>query len=176
MEITSRSSVSREERFVKEVLQLIQNDKGLAARLRRADNPDTEYQCWELLARFGIDLERESKRLPYATLAAAMARTKSDTNGSLTLGQGLSRCYEDGVQSDPAKSRLRRLLACQVLPELNRILRGTLSLIESKVRRPLDYIRLLGQLNRFSFNPQQVRAQWAQEFYRKTTEADGEEA
>ena len=78
MESNDQSRTSREERFVKEVLQQIHGDKGLSARLRRADNPDTEYQSWELLARYGINLEWESQRLPYTTIVAALARTKED--------------------------------------------------------------------------------------------------
>ena len=168
MELNDQSPTSREERFVKEVLQQIQGDKGLSARLRRADNPDTEYQSWELLARYGINLEWESQRLPYTTVVAALARTKEDANGTLPLGQALMYCFEDGRESGPAKARLRRLLACQDLVEVTRILRGTLSLIESKINQPLDYIRLLQQLNHFHFDAQKVKAQWAQEFYRKS--------
>jgi len=38
-------------------------------------------------------------------------------------------------------------------------------LIGSKVGQPMDFVRLLRQLRRFPFNGQQVKAQWAQEFY-----------
>ena len=67
--------------------------------------------------------------------------------------------------SDQAKTRLRRLLACDDLAELCRILRPMFALVDSKVSQPLDYTRLLRQLRRFPFNGQQVKAQWAQEFY-----------
>lgn len=156
---------SWEERFVHSVIQQCQQDKGLAARLRRGDNPATEYQSWELLASFGVDLEREHQRLPFVTLAAAIARAKAERNGSLSLGRALAACYEDGRESSQAKARLHRLLACDELAELCRILRPLFSLIESKAGQPLDYLRLLKQLRRFPFNTQQVKAQWAQEFY-----------
>lgn len=156
---------SWEERFVLSVIQQCQQDKGLAARLRRGDNPATEYQSWELLASFGVDLEREHQRLPFVTLAAAIARAKAERNGSLSLGRALAACYEDGRESSQAKARLRRLLACDELAELCRILRPLFSLIESKAGQPLDYLRLLKQLRHFPYNAQQVKAQWAQEFY-----------
>lgn len=167
---------SWEERFVHSVIQQCQQDKGLAARLRRGDNPATEYQCWELLASFGVDLEREHQRLPFVTMAAAIARAKAERNGSLSLGRALAACYEDGRDSSQAKARLRRLLACDELAELCRILRPLFSLIESKAGQPLDYVRLLKQLRRFPFNTQQVKAQWAQEFYAQALASQEPEA
>lgn len=160
-----KASPSREERFVAGVIKLCAENKGMAARLRRADNPATEYQSWELLAAYGVDLERERERLPFVVLAAAIAKARAEQNGSLTLGRAIAACYESGNASDQAKMRLRRLLACDDLAELCRILRPLLSLIDSKVGQPLDFIRLLKQLRRFLSNAQQVRAQWAQEFY-----------
>lgn len=165
---------SREERFVAGVLKLCAENKGMAARLRRADNPATEYQSWELLATYGIDLEQERERLPFVSVAAAISKAKAERNGSLGLGRAIAACYENGNASDQAKARLRRLLACDDLVELCRILRPVLSLIDSKVGQGLDYIRLLKQLRRFPFNAQQVRAQWAQEFYGQAADA-GEE-
>ncbi len=156
-----------EERFVNSVIQKCQLDKGLAARLRRADNPATEYQSWELLASFGVDLEQEHQRLPFVTIAASIAKGKADRNGSLALGLAIATCYEDGRESSQAKARLRRLLACDDLPELCRILRPLFSLINSKAGQAIDHIRLLKQLRRFPFDSQQVKAQWAQEFYRQ---------
>lgn len=166
----------REERFVTGVIKQCLQDKGLAARLRRGDNPATEYQSWELLAAYGIDLESDLQRLPFVTVAAAIARGKADYNGAMSLGHALASCYDDGRDSGPGKARLRRLLACDDLPELCRILRPLLSLIESKARQPLDHLRLLRQLRRFGFNPQQVRAQWAQEFYGQVPQAPAGES
>ena len=165
---------SREERFVAGVLRLCAENKGMAARLRRADNPATEYQSWELLAAYGIDLEQEHERLPFVSVAAAIAKAKAVHNGSLGLGRAIANCYEEGNVSDQAKARLRRLLACDDLMELCRILRPAFSLIDSKTGKGLDYIRLLRQLRRFSFNAQQVRAQWAQEFYGQAVHVEEE--
>ncbi|WP_260294593.1 type I-E CRISPR-associated protein Cse2/CasB [Sedimenticola hydrogenitrophicus] len=164
-----------EMRFVNGVVQQCQQDKGLAARLRRADNPATEYQSWELLASYGIDLEREYQRLPFVAIAAAIAKSKAERNGTLSLGRAIAACYEEGRESSQAKARLRRLLACSDLAEVSRILRSLFSLIDSKARQPLDFIRLLGQLHRFSFNDQQVKAQWAQEFYSQPVNENAQE-
>lgn len=165
---------AREERFVSGLIQQCQQDKGLAARLRRADNPATEYQSWELLASYGIDLEHEQLRLPFVTVAAAIAKAKIERNGVMPLGRGIAACYEDGRDSNQGKARLRRLLACDDLPELCRILRPLFSLIDSKAAQPLDYLRLLKQLRSFSFDAQRIKAQWAQEFYAQTAVQAGE--
>lgn len=162
---SEQKPASREERFVTGVLKVCSESKGKAARLRRADNPATEYQSWELLAYYGIDLEREWERLPFVTVAAAIAKAKTERNGSLGLGRAIAACYENGNSSDQAKARLRRLLACDDLDELCRILRPLFSLIDSKVGQGLDYIRLLKQLRSFPFDPQRIKAQWAQDFY-----------
>lgn len=165
-------TASREARFVAFVLTTLQKDKGMAARLRRADNPNTEYQSWEFLAGFGIDLEKEYQRLPFVTVAAAMAKAKASSNGSLRLGQAIAQCYSDGNKSDQAKAKLRRVLACDDVPELCRILRPVLTLVESRVPQPLDYIRLLDQLRRFHWGAQKIKAQWAQEFYGQRLEEE----
>ena len=162
--------------FVEYTIRRCSQDKGLAARLRRADNPTTEYQSWEHLGVFGINLEIQHQRIPFAIIAANIAKTKSEHNGNMTLGSGIANCYKDGNQSKQAQARLRRLLACNDILELSGILRPLLSLIASKSNGSLDYIRLLQQLQSFRFDEQRTRtkAQWAQEFYvtKPTLEAE----
>ena len=160
------------QQFIRYVLDNCLRDKGFAARLRRADNPATEYQSWELLATFNIPIEFDHPRLPYLLVAAAVARAKADQNGSCSLGAAIAACYEEGANSDQAKARLRRLLACDDTAEVCRILRGVLSLIQSKTRQTLDYERLLKQLLQFGRDNQRVKAQCAQEFYHKPVEEE----
>lgn len=160
---------SRDQRFVEAILQRCAKDKGLAARLRRADNPATEYQSWEVLGALGIDLEKDYQRLPYVTVAATIAKSKAASNGKVSLGRAIAACYEGGRDSNQAKVRLRRLLACDELSEVCRILRPILTLIDSKTGQPLDFVRLLKQLRNFPFYAQSIKAQWAQEFYGQTT-------
>lgn len=169
---------SREGRFVNAIIERCGQDKGLAARLRRADNPATEYQSWELLATHGVDLEKEWERLPFVTVAAAIAKAKAEQNGKARLGRALAACYDDGRESSQAKARLRRLLACTELSELVRHLRPVLTLINSKSGQGLDYQCLLKQLRSFAFDPQRIKAQWAQEFYNQplAEQAEGEQA
>lgn len=155
--------------FVDYIINRCQIDNGLRAALKRADNPATEYQSWEVLAGFKVDLEYENQRLPYATIGAAIARTKVEKNGAATIGLAIARCYEDGNASDQAKAKLRRLLACDSVPEVCRILRPLFSLIESKGKIALDYASLLNDLLWFGHDDSQLRikARWAQDFYGK---------
>jgi len=162
---------SRGKAFVQSMLLRCQTDNALAAALRRADNPATEYQSWEYLAAFNIDLEKPWQRLPFACIAAAVARAKLESNGSAGIGRALAACYEDGNESDQAKARLRRLLACDSVEECCRILRPMFSLIDSKAKVTLDYARLLDELLKFHWDSQQIKARWAQDFYRRNVEA-----
>lgn len=163
--------------FVDYIINRCQSNNGLRAALKRADNPNTEYQSWEVLAGFNIDLEHENQRLPYATVAAAIARSKAERNGASKIGQAIAHCYEDGNASDQAKAKLRRLLACDSVPEACRILRPLLSLIESKGNVALDYASLLDDLLWFGHDESQLRikARWAQDFYGKFTAGDRDE-
>lgn len=162
--------------FVGYLFQRCAQDKGFAARLRRADNPATEFQSWDTLAAFGVNLEFAPERQPFALIAAAVARCQKPANGTLSLGKAIAQCFDDGNQSDQAKARLRRLLACDQIEELCRILRPLLSLIQSRVSQPLDYARLLSELRWFDRSAQQTKARWAQQFYGKTAETEKEQA
>lgn len=163
--------------FVDYIIKRCQGDNGLRAALKRADNPATEYQSWEVLAGFKVDLEHESQRLPYATIGAAIAKAKAEKNGSAKIGQAIAHCYEDGNASDQAKAKLRRLLACDSVAEACRILRPLFSLIEAKGNNALDYASLLDDLLWFGHDDGQTRikARWAQSFYGKAVEGGKDE-
>lgn len=154
--------------FVTVLCQRCQNNKGLAARLRRADNPATEYQCWDTLAQFNVNLEFAERRLPYALIAASIARSKQSENGGLSFGRAIAQSFTDGRESDQAIARLRRVLACSDTIELCQILRPLLMLIQSRVTQPIDFASLLQDLLWFENNSERVKARWAQQFYGKT--------
>jgi len=154
---------SRGHSFVDFIIKRME-DNGIAAALRRADNPNTEYQSWDTLAAFNIELDKPWQRLPFATVACAMAKAKAEKNGSIGIGQAIARCYVDGKESDQAKAKLRRLLACDSVEEACRILRPLFSLINSKGNIALNYANLLDDL--LYWNNQTTKSRWAQDFYR----------
>lgn len=163
------SSRNKSIAFVDYIIKRCDENSGLRATLKRADNPATEYQSWEVLAGFHINLEYENQRLPYASIGATIARSKIEKNGTIKIGQSIANCYDDGNSSDQAKAKLRRLLACDSVPETCRILRPLFSLIESKSNSSLDYASLLDDLLWFGNEDNQIRikSRWAQSFYGK---------
>jgi len=170
-QITSDTKTkSKEELFVEFVIERCKQDKGFAARLRRADNPATEYQSWDILAPW-INLDEAWQRLPYATVAAAIARSKVTENGKLGLGRAMANSYAAKMatndDNNPANARLRRLLACDDIQEVCRVIRPILTLISSKIDQPLDYRRLLLDLRYFG---EKSKIRWAQDFYRQSVQ------
>ena len=151
--------------FISHVISKMESDRAMRARLSRADNPATEYQSWEYLVPFGVDLERKPERRAFATVAAALARAKLKTDGTQGLGRAIASAYADGPvkpQDNPqAKARLRRLLACASSEEACDILRPLLQLLASK-GAAVCYARLLRDLLYFS---EQTRAHWAKDFF-----------
>ena len=86
---------SRSQTFVAAVLKRCECDRAFAANLRRADNPDTEHYAYGPLAAFGIALERDGERRPFALIGAGLSRSKAARDGSLGLGEALRRCVAD---------------------------------------------------------------------------------
>ncbi|MGR3221420.1 MAG: type I-E CRISPR-associated protein Cse2/CasB [Candidatus Anammoxibacter sp.] len=160
----------REHAFIEYVLGRMKNDNAFGAALRRADNPATEYQSWEYLTDW-CDLEKAWERRPFATIASAIAHVKPVADGSLGIGKAITACYEDGNKSDAAKSKLRRLLACDSIEEACVVLRPLLNLIASRGAR-LSYGQLLNELLWFG---DRIKVKWAVDFYgrRRDDDSDG---
>lgn len=155
---------TRGQAFTRFIISRMQ-DNSFVAALRRADNPNTEYQSWDTLAAFHVDLDKPWQRLPFASIACAMAKSKTEQNGATGIGQAIARCYDDGKDSDQAKAKLRRLLASDSVEEACRILRPLFSLINSKGNSSLDYARLLDELLKFHWDSKGIKSRWAQDFY-----------
>lgn len=165
MSMPQHAPQGREVDFVAYLCQRSQNDKRFAARMCHADNLATEYQDWDTLVAFGVNLELPEERLPFALVAASVARSVQPVNGVLPLGQAIAFAFREGRESEQARARLRRLLACDDIEEVCRILRPLLSLIRSRVHQQLDYASLLVDLRSFHRNAESTKARWAQQFY-----------
>lgn len=161
---------TRLQHIVTAILEQCAQDKGFAARLRRADNPDTEPYAYGILCALGVDLERDAERRPFALIGAALSRDKRGQDGDLGLGAALRHCVEDEEQG---AARLRRLLVCRRQEEVCRVLRPLLSFLAAK-ETPLCHARLLGELLAFPSDDarRRIRLRWAQEYYGHDVEAE----
>jgi len=163
---------SRGRAFVNFVLERIKTDSAFRAALSRADNPATESRSWEHLAAW-CDLDKERERIPFAAIAAAVARAKPGHDGHLGIGRAVTSAYEQGRESDQARARLRRLLACDSVQEVCAVLRPLLSLIGSRGVR-VSYGQLLDDLIYFG-DGEKVKVRWAVDFYgRRSDDRDND--
>ena len=150
-------------------------DSGLVARMKRADNPDMDYQVWDTLLFFHVDIENSRQRLPFCLVGAALCRHDSEQDGSAGLGEALRSCYTDET-ADSGTMRLRRLLNCSTTAEVCQVLRPILSLIESKASKPLDHHRLLEELLSFEGPRQEsIKIRWARQFWYLPQENNNED-
>lgn len=171
---TDTKTKTKSDAFVEMVIGRLNGknpDTAFGAALRRADNPATEYQSWEYLAKW-CDIEKSWERKPFVLIGAALARAKPANNGNLGIGQAIARCYSDegtynGNEKDAAKAKLRRLLACDTTEEACDILHPLLNLIDSR-GIPLNYAGLLQELLYSNeWFASRIKPRWAKDFYHK---------
>lgn len=151
-----------ENTFVNTVIDFCQKNKGISARLKKAENPTLEYQSYEIFCSLGINLENENERLACATVCSSIARLELKKNGTMSIGEAIASCYKEGKDSDQAKIKLRRLLSCTNTYEACRILRPILRLVEEKSLKNIDYSILFTQLKYFK---EETKIKWAKQFY-----------
>lgn len=163
---------SKAAKFVNYIIDIIKTSSEVKAALKNADNHNLAYKSWGILANFNlqeesVDLENNSERIAYSTIAANIARAKIESNGELNLGRALALCNKD--DPDQLSIRLRRLLSCDSTIEVCQVLRQIFSLLQSKNITNLDYIKLLEQLTYFNseLSRQNTKLNWAKEFYSK---------
>ncbi|MDR3342769.1 MAG: type I-E CRISPR-associated protein Cse2/CasB [Treponema sp.] len=178
---TDTKAKSKPEAFVEMVIGRISGDNpdaAFRAAFSKADNPAFEYQCWEYLIKWQLcDIERSRERKAFVLIGAALAKkAKARIDGNLGIGQAIARCYADegkynGHEKDGAKTKLRRLLACDTTEEACDILRPLLDFIKSR-EVPLNYAGLLKELLYSDewFNDR-IKPRWAKDFYYKKEEA-----
>lgn len=164
----------RSTNFVNYVIRQLNDDKakGFGAKLRRADNENTEYQSWEILSSW-VNLEWVEERKAFALVGASLARLKPSKDGDLSIGEALRKVHlKDKDIGDIEKSssalRLRRLLACKDKDELMDILKPVIKYVESN-GFCLHYACLLDEMLWFNNDAsrERTRARWARDFFRK---------
>lgn len=170
-----------EKNFVEYVFKRKKDDTGFAAKLRRCDNRDTEYYAYEILSKF-IDMQKDSQRLPYALIGAAICKDNSTIDGEDNLGTSLAKCLKakwdaenkwermsEKERDDKIRQgslRMRRLLDCDSIDEICLILRQIITYIQSNMPGSLSYSQLLADINGFdSLNSNSIKRKWATQFF-----------
>ena len=90
--------------FVRRVIALCEKDNGIAAALRRADNPYTENQSWAYLCACGVNIEKDWERRPAALIAAAVAKADGPHDDAVGRGDG-TITPECGRWDEPRKGK-----------------------------------------------------------------------
>lgn len=167
----------RYQEFITYVIQRCEKDKGYAAKLRKADNPNTAYQAWDILLNFGIDITKDYDMNAFSLVGATLSKNKITKNGNNNLGGALKSVLDTGISPEESSMaiRLRRVLACSTQEELCAVLRPILNLIFSKTKEqnPLCFAQLLKEVHYFGRDDEQtqrVKLKWASSFYNKTKE------
>jgi CRISPR type I-E-associated protein CasB/Cse2 len=147
-------------------------DKGFLAKLKKAESEATEYQAWEILARW-IDLEKPWERRAYGIIGASLARLKTGTDGSLGIGEALKALFikrggSGEIDSSAEAVRLRRLLSCKDQEEAVEVIRPLLRyLVGQEIH--VSHTKLLDELLWFDVDAsrEKTRLRWAKDFYSK---------
>ena len=92
-----------------------------------------------------------------------MARERTQSNGSQSLGRALQMCNaEPGKIDESVERRLRRILACNSRKELIPVLRSIIRYVQNCEKVSLDYERLLRDILYFN---EKVKIRWASDYY-----------
>ena len=157
--------------FVAELIGRCRSDTAFRAAMRRADNPRTEAFAWPHLVKW-CDLGKPHERLPFALVAAAVAREKPERDGNMDIGQLFHSICRDKEDTEREQRRFRRLLACDNTAELCEVLRPVLRYLQDKAPGRVGYARLLSDMLYYG---EKVKLRWAGHFFAHTEEPDDKE-
>ena len=180
-----KSKKDRAENFVNDVMDFCRKDnKAALAALKGADNPNKQQKSFHYLAQFYIECNDSNEWLPYAPIAAAIAQAGTKENGDIGIGRVIAHCYGTSTTGEKkeidtqAVSKLRRLLACDSLDEVARVLRPLFRLINAKgLSKTINYISLLRDLENFhlDWSKERTKQNWARDFYGRLAEKDAQD-
>lgn len=154
--------------FVAATLSRCRSDTAFRAAMRRADNPRTAAFAWPHLVKW-CDIGREYERLPFALVAAAIARELPEHDGDKDIGQLFRSCCASQDDMEREQRRFRRLIGCDNAVELCEVLRPVLSYLQGKAPGRIGYAKVLSDILYFG---EKVKLRWAANFFGKTAEFD----
>jgi CRISPR system Cascade subunit CasB len=153
---------STAERFVA-ALRRASQDRARMAALRRAFSPRNQVDAWPVIAELGGDITRLEFRNIAALYATHPEESKAANFGTTCRQIGL-KDSSDGKIPDSCERRFRRLIAADSSDQLGELLRAWIRLAASK-SVGVNYERLFIDLWRWDWVADEVKVQWAAEFW-----------
>lgn len=155
--------------FTAAAISRVKTDTAFRAVMSRADNPAFESAAWEHLIPY-CRIEKDHQRIPFAVVGAAIAKIRPEANGTDDIGSAFRKICKNQDDIDRESRRFRRLIGCDSVSEICRLLRPLLPYLASK-GAALDYTRLLFDL---LFWEQDIKLRWTVHFYRKSAQEEPE--
>ena len=165
---------NKHKKFVDYIFKICRKDCGIAAKLKRSGSENQAVSSWGILVQCGIDIENDNKRIPYSLVAEFIARSKLESDsGSDSFGRVLRLAISKKKSSvkDISDARIRRILNCDSIFELQIIVRSALNLIISRgLLDKMCFYEFLSDLISFEYDNSQMRIKkkWANDFYSET--------
>lgn len=160
-------------KFVASLYEKSRADSTIRAALHQLKSPTTEKRAWPLLVQYGVDFKKPSKEA-YSLVASAIGESKAEKDGTESFGKVLYMAFKD--VSAGGEARMMRILACDSIPEICKVLRPLFGLFNSRCPGKLCLSELLSYLVRFNMDWARLEAKerWAYEFYSNVYKKDGE--
>ncbi len=165
--------------FVDYIFRLCNSDSGIASKLKRAGSENQAVSSYGILVGAGVDIEKYYQLIPHSIVAEIIAKSKLESDaGKENFGKvlRLSTELKKGDDKEINDTRMRRILNCDTLEELQVILRPVLNFIISRgFIGNLCLHDFLNDLLYFEHEAAQnrIKKKWAKGFY--TVNNDKEE-
>lgn len=159
--------MSKVEEFIAQLTKLVeQDDRAALARLRHslAFEPGEYVHAFPLIERFTVGLPGERRKLYYLVAGLFASHPENNPDPRENLGRTLKRLYVAQDESPSVEKRFLALLEADdgQLPEH---LRHLVNLLKSK-GLAVNWEQLLRDLIQRQYDPERVKKEWAQGFYR----------
>ena len=171
MENSNNNKNDHNSYFIDYIFRLCKSDSGAASKLKRAGSDTQAASSYGILVGAGVDIEKKYQLISHSIVAEIIAKSKleSDT-GEENFGKvlRLSSELKKEKSQEIDDTRMRRILNCDTLEELQTVLRSLLNFIIS--RGFIDKLSLnefLKDLLKFEYEWSQnrIKKKWAMGFY-----------
>jgi CRISPR system Cascade subunit CasB len=166
--LKQQQNIKKDDLFVEYLLKIIKDNKKARSTFRSSIIQNQEYKAWEYLSSFNIDITKKYQRIPAIFIGYAISLNDDiEKNGSANFGKALRSCYLDGSNSDPAKSKLKRILSATSTEEVCLIMRPLLNFFYNKDVKNIDYKQLMSDIKSFNFedSAQRTKLRWTKSFF-----------